>query len=154
MAKLSHGLSYTPIYKAYYAMVQRTRGDFHLKSYGRSGYEGVRRDPRWDTFEGFLAHPPAGEPGRGMMLARYGDTGDYTPENCRWATKAENSREANETRAGYMNLLPDGRYAVDVAREHGISIKRYWARVERGWSMQDACTQPLGTRLKPGRWEK
>lgn len=146
----THGLTDTPIYKVYGAMRLRTNGNFVR----RPNYADVRHDPRWDTFEGFLANPPAGEYEVGKVLARYGDTGDYTPENCRWATKSENSREANETRGGYMNVLPDGRYAVDVAREHGISIKRYVSRVRRGWSLLDACTLPLGTRLKPGRWGK
>ena len=57
-------------------------------------YKGVQIDPRWDTFQGFVDNPPAGRPyERGLCLCRTGDEGDYTPENCRWDTKANNVRE-------------------------------------------------------------
>lgn len=141
--RTTHGQTSTPLYRVYYGMRQRTRGDYHLKPYGRSGYEGVKCDPRWATFEGFLAHPPAGQYEPGKVLARYGDTGDYTPENCRWATKAENSREANEPK---MHRMPDGRFALDVARENGITTSAFWDRMQSGWTTTEAATLPKGTR--------
>lgn len=137
---LRHGMRHSPLYSAYHKMRERTRGDYHLV---RGGYLGVGRDPRWDTFEGFLAHPPAGEYEPGKVLARYGDKGDYTPENARWATKAENAREAIEPR---MLRLPDGRFALDVARANGITRAMFGARVQSGWPLELACTAPKGSR--------
>ena len=116
----------------------------------RPSYAGVRCDPRWATFEGFLANQPAGRPFEpGLVLARLGDTGDYTPENTRWATKAENSREMNEV--SRMARLPDGRFAADVARENGVSTALLAERVRRyGWDIMDAATRPPRRRRPHG----
>lgn len=106
----------------------------------KPSYAGVRRDPRWDTFEGFVANQPPGAGYEvGLVLSRLGDTGDYSPENCRWATKAMNTREWSEAR---MIRLPDGRFAMDVAHENGLT--RTWrARVKNGWDVERAVTQPV-----------
>lgn len=84
-----------PQYMNWEAMRARVRPSYWVK---HPGYAGVAIDPRWATFPGFLAEPPAGEWAPGRVVARTGDTGDYSPENTRWATKAENAREACELR--------------------------------------------------------
>lgn len=85
----THGMSNTPLYKAWENMRQRVT---NVTVYPR--YANVGCDPRWVTFDGFLAHQPAGQPFRsGLVLARFGDLGDYTPENARWLTRAENRAE-------------------------------------------------------------
>lgn len=82
--------SRSPLYRAWVNMRQRTT---NRRAYPT--YAGVDCDPRWETFEGFVAHQPttgrAFEPG--LCLARFGDLGHYTPENTRWLTRSENSRE-------------------------------------------------------------
>ncbi len=138
--KTTHGMTGTPLYYAWASMRSRVTPHYYLN---RPNYKGVGCDPCWRTFEGFVANPPAGEFEPGMVLARYGDVGDYTPSNCRWATKAENTREANERK---MHRLPDGRFALDVARENGLTASCFWDRMQTGWPMDLACTAPKGTR--------
>lgn len=105
-------------------------------------YVGVRSDERWGTFEGFLANPPTVSDGHeyepGMVLARVADRGDYSPENARWRTKSENTREMME---GKMRRLADGRFASDVARTNGITPQRLSARLRCGWSLERATTE-------------
>lgn len=135
-----HGGVGTGEYMCWQSMRSRTNGTYDAV---RPGYAGVKCDPRWTTFEGFLAYPPAGEYAPGKVLARTGDVGDYSPENCRWATKSENSREANERK---MHRMPDGRFALDVARENGITTSAFWDRMQSGWTTTEAATLPKGTR--------
>jgi hypothetical protein len=70
-------------------------------------YKEVSVDERWSTFQGFLDNQP---PGRsyelGLCLCRWSDEGDYTPENTRWATRSENTREA--IAAGRIHPPPPG----------------------------------------------
>ena len=107
-------------------------------------YEGVACDPRWATFEGFVANQPAGRPFEpGMQLTRPGDTGDYTPENCRWATKGENVAERNRLQ---KLRLPDGRFAIDVAAENGICGHTFRSRLRYGWDPADAATRAVARR--------
>ncbi len=92
----------TRLYNIWAGMVGRsTEGSANQRGAMRC-YAGVGRSPLWDTFEGFLANPPLadspfGEPRRSyddeMQLCRTDDTGDYTPENTRWDTRANNIRE-------------------------------------------------------------
>jgi hypothetical protein len=107
---------------------------------GRAG-----RCKKWDTYQNF--HDDMFEWWfEGAVLARYGDTGIYEPGNCRWLTKGENNREANEL-SGKMRRCSDGRFGADVAKENGISSGTFRSRVNNcGWSVDEACTVPVGSR--------
>jgi hypothetical protein len=130
------GKSKDPLYQAWKHMLARCDPAWQERY---PTYQGVRCDPRWETFEGFLDHQP---PGRtflqGLALARWGDTGDYTPENTRWATKSENSREMVERR---MYRLADGQFANDVAKRN--QLERVWyRRMKAGMPIEDAVAIP------------
>lgn len=136
----SHGMSGTPIYRRWVSMKHRTTPGTSGQKHN-PGYVGVGRDPKWDTFEGFYEDMGATF-FDGAVLARIGDSGDYEPGNVRWLTKTENARELMEGR-GEMHLMSDGRFAVDVAREHGVDRWNLTNRIRRGWPVDRAATEPM-----------
>lgn len=76
----------TPTYSSWRAMHERCRLPSHVawKNYGGRG---IRVCARWAQFENFLAD--MGERPEGLTLDRIDVNGDYEPENCQWATRAQ-----------------------------------------------------------------
>lgn len=72
----------------------------------RAKKAGIGVDPRWATFQGYLDNQPAGRPYEpGLCLCRTSDKGDYTPDNTRWDTRGNNSREhGNCNRSGDLMI--------------------------------------------------
>lgn len=70
----------SPTYNSWRNMKARCGSD-------RPAYMDVSYCERWERFENFLAD--MGERPAGMTLDRIDPSGDYTPDNCRWATIKE-----------------------------------------------------------------
>lgn len=79
-------------------------------------------------------------------IERVDNNGDYCPENCRWATVAEQCRNNRRN----VRLTYDGQTRVlrDWARLTGINEGTLRTRIqELGWSVEDALTKPT---ISPG----
>jgi len=82
----TRGGKWTPEYISWYAMMQRVTNPRHehFKYYGGRGIKICRR---WRKFENFLAD--MGNRPQGKTIDRKKVNRDYTPKNCRWATRKE-----------------------------------------------------------------
>ncbi len=125
-----------PIYTTWVKMRQRCNNPKHI-AYSRYGGRGIKVCARWDNFALFLED--MGERPKGLTLDRKNNDGDYTPDNCRWATnhqQAANRKNNNKvvgvcwskSRNRWMaSLTVDGKLVLNKGfsiEYHAINARR------------------------------
>ena len=136
-ARTKHGKHGTPEYSAWLGLRKRCNNPNGTK-YQNYGGRGIVVCERWDSFENFLSD--MGErPSAKHSVDRIDNDGNYCPENCRWATMKEQSRNKTTTRL----IEFDGRSmcAVDWGDYLGIRHATITQRLHRGWSVEDTLTR-------------
>jgi lambda repressor-like predicted transcriptional regulator len=133
-----HGMTGTPEYRAWSAMRRRcnkhTCGFFYLY-----GARGINICPEWSSFKQFFADIGP-RPGPEYSIGRIDNDLGYSPDNCRWENKEQQSRNTRRSRLISYNGKTQCR--KDWAEEYGIDNNTLKQRLEHGWSMQEALTLP------------
>ncbi len=141
-ARTSHGMSLRtspgfPTFTAWQSMLWRCNNPSR-RDYPDYGGRGIKVCDRWKSFENFLAD--MGMKPDGLTLDRIDVNGDYTPENCRWATPKE---QANNKRNNVV-IECDGEALTlsQWAERLGVDDSAIKYRLRLGWSVRDAVTRP------------
>src|SRR6266540_871109 len=112
-------------------------------NYHHYGGRGITVCERWrGGFEAFF-EDMGPRPGPGYSIERVNNDGDYTPENCRWATRQEQLRNTRQT----MRLTWNGETLTtfEWAERTGIPAGTIRGRIVQGWSVEEALTLPART---------
>jgi hypothetical protein len=138
-----HGFRGTRIYRIWAGIKSRCLNPNEPGYQKYYGVRGISICDEWrDSFEAFRDHvmqlPHYDE--KGYSLDRVDNDGDYEPDNVRWATLTEQSRNNRGnhllTFAGKTQCLTA--WAIEV----GLNPNMVFQRIKAGWSVDRALTSP------------
>lgn len=129
----------TPIYRSWHSMRQRCLNS-RCQTYPRYGGRGISICQRWlDSFDNFLADMKERPPG--TCLDRIDNDGNYSPENCRWATMKEQSN--NHSRNVLLTYRGETRNVTEWSNALGFRPSTLRNRLRNGWPAEYALSRPV-----------
>lgn len=134
-SKTTHGMTGTPTYQSWYGMIQRCTNPKHV-GYKTHGGRGICVSPEWRRFEAFLRD--MGVRPHGCSIDRVDNGGNYSPENCEWATRTQQNRN---TRSNVMITRAGRTLCASEWAEHlGVSPRTFRQHLYRGRTPQETLT--------------
>jgi hypothetical protein len=91
-----------------------------------------------DGFENFYAD--MGSRPKGTSIDRINNNGDYSPDNCRWATIVEQNNNRRYNRI--LEFRGESKTLAQWSGITGIKQSAIRERIRRGWSVEQALTVP------------
>ena len=132
MKKQRHGMSGTPTYKSWKNMIRRCTRPNHIN---KKDYKdrGISVCDRWRSFINF--YQDMGDRPPGYSLDRIDNNGNYTPKNCRWATKRQ--QDNNKRTNVFISHQGETLTLSQWSRKTGIHVRtlsnRYNRAPDRDW---------------------
>ena len=136
-----HNKANTKLYKIFFSMKQRCLNSKN-KAYKHYGARGINIYQDWlNNFENFYNWAINNGYKEGLSIDRIDVNGNYEPENCRWVTMNEQTKNTRHNK--YITYNNQTKILSDWAREYGFSNRQIIIdRLKRGWSIKDALTTP------------
>lgn len=137
----THGLSESAEYEIWSGMKKRCYNSKN-KSYKNYGARGIKVCDRWlNSFENFIDDMGV-RPSPQYSLDRFpnNETGNYEPNNCRWATKEQQSN--NVAKNVHITFLGERKTVAQWGRIIKLNPEILYRRLLRNWNAKDILTTP------------
>jgi hypothetical protein len=130
-----------PLYSTWHGMRQRCNYPKH-EQYSDYGGRGIRVCPEWDDFLTFVKDV-GDKPSPVHQLDRKENDGDYKPGNVHWVTAKQNARDTR--RSNRVLFQGESLTVSEWAERYNIDPIVLGGRLRRGWSMERAVSEDVGT---------
>ncbi len=87
-----------------------------------------------------------GDRPEGTTIDRKDNNGDYSPDNCRWATRKEQDRNKRTNHLLTVNGVT--KPLIDWSEETGINKNTLLYRLKYGWTPEEVVTRPIQVHRK------
>jgi hypothetical protein len=139
-----HNMTKTREYRIW-AGIRARCNDENATKWCDYGGRGIKVCDRWSDFTNFYADMGP-RPSPQHSIDRIRSSGDYCPENCRWATPREQHNNRVSTR--YLSYAGETLSLADWADKLGVPYNTLYSRVFKGWTVDRVLNVPVRTRLK------
>jgi|TARA_R100000501_G_C2627736_1_gene121704 hypothetical protein len=135
-----HGMAGTKFYKTWRRMKDRCNNS-SLQYYENYGKRGIKVCDRWmgfenfrdDMYESYLEHiKEYGE--KNTSIDRINNNGDYSKENCRWATRSEQQRNKRNNR--YLTYKGETKLLVEWAEKLNLNPSSMGGGLSKKWPIE------------------
>lgn len=133
-----HGMSGTRFYHIWQDMIDRIKRPTN-HAYKNYGGRGIKVCKRWISHKGFINFYNDMIPTykKTLTIDRINNNGNYCKENCRWITKADQSKNRRD------NIKYKGEIMADACKRLGGKKLLIFDRLNSGWSKKRAFTTPI-----------
>ena len=135
-----HGEAGTHLYMVYHSMKARCYNQ-NSDDYKHYGGRGICICNEWQDYEKFREWAISSGYHQGLTIERNDVNGDYCPDNCRWITQKEQTR--NKRTTVYLTAFGETKTLISWAEEKGVNPDAIRSRIKRGWSVEKAIATPL-----------
>lgn len=141
-ANRKHGDSSTRLNRIWRGIKSRCDNP-HDTIFHRYGGRGITICPEWrDSFEAFRKWALSHGYNDSLTIDRIDVNGPYCPENCRWASYAEQAVNKRN------NVVYKGKSLSEWAKELHVEAWVFRNRLRRGWPIEEAIFTPLKRQVK------
>lgn len=125
-----HGETKTRLYHIWSNMKQRCNNISH-KDYPNYGGRGITYCPEWENYLNFRIWAFDNGYNNSLTLDRIDCNGNYSPDNCKWATLIDQAR--NKRKTLYMTIGGVTHTLCEWAEISGINYRTLKYRFQNGW---------------------
>lgn len=144
LTKTTHGGHGTRLYKIWCGMKDRCYCE-NVPYYKNYGGRGISVCDDWkDDFPTFQKWAISHGYSDNLTLDRIDVNGDYSPDNCRWVTMKVQGRNRRTNRLIEYN--GENKAVSEWAEIFGIQSATLLGRIDAGWEIERALTQPVDKR--------
>ena len=136
-----HGMTDTILYSRWRCIKERCYNP-HNVSYKHYGGRRIKMDDSWrNSFYNFFLWATKNGFSPELTIDRINPNGDYTPDNCRWATI--NEQNNNKTSNNKITINGETDTITNWCRRFKINRQSVYKRLYRGWDIIRAITEPM-----------
>ena len=128
----SHGMSRTKEYSTWSKMRSRCYNK-NSKDYPDYGGRGIKTSEEWSDFSSFFKDMGAA-PTKKHSIDRINVNGDYSKDNCRWATANQQAR--NKRTNLIIEYNGERLCLIDMCEKYNLAYKYTSKRLKNGWSIE------------------
>lgn len=137
---LKHNMSKTRLYREWARVVFRGSSE-NWNNAHRYIKRGITVCDEWKKFEPFMEWALANGYDDGLTIDRIDNDKGYSPDNCRWISHKMQQRNKGNTI--YVEYRGEKKPLVEWVEELNVDYRLVYARLRRGWKIEDAFERPL-----------